>query len=101
MVGESTRSSRHTPADRADTDQVDVFPAQGEEYVVTSIPFPVVSVNEIRRGSSLLIPRGTPGEITGVSGATPSHYTVTFWPFGLDGATVTITDLTRNDLIEA
>jgi hypothetical protein len=65
------------------------------------MPFPVVATHDIRKNKSLLVRRGTPGEITGVSGATPSHYTVTFWPAGLDGETVTVSYLTRTDLKEA
>ena len=69
--------------------------------MLTQIPFPVVALHDIRRSPALLIPRGTPGEITGVSEATPSRYTVTFWPFGMGGATVTISHLSRTDLKEA
>ena len=69
--------------------------------MMSRIPFPVVATHDIRKGQGPLIKRGTPGEITGVSGATPSHYTVTFWPYGLDGVVVTLTYLTRTDLREA
>ena len=69
--------------------------------MMSRIPFPVVATHDIRKGQAPLIKRGTPGEITGVSGATPSHYTVTFWPYGLDGVVVTLTYLTRTDLREA
>ena len=68
--------------------------------MMSRIPFPVVATHDIRKGQAL-IKRGTPGEITGVSGATPSHYTVTFWPYGLNGVVVTLTYLTRTDLREA
>jgi hypothetical protein len=62
------------------------------------IPFPVRAVRDLRPNASLLIERGTPGEITGM---TKSHYTVTFWPFGIEGATVTLNYLTKTDLLEA
>jgi len=68
---------------------------------MTHFPFPVVAVHNIRRGPSPLVPTGTPGEITGISGATPSHYDVTFRLPGVDGATVTIHYLTRTDLADA
>ena len=68
--------------------------------MMSRIPFPVIATHDIR-SSSPLIKAGTPGEITGISGATPSHYTVSFWPFGPEGVVVTLNYLTRNDLREA
>lgn len=68
--------------------------------MMSRIPFPVVATHDINKGK-VHIECGTPGEITGISGATPSHYTVTFWPFGADGVTVTVGYLTRTDLREA
>ena len=68
--------------------------------MMSRIPFPVVATHDIHKGQAL-IKTGTPGEITGISGATPSHYTVTFWPLGADRASVTLSYLTRTDLREA
>jgi hypothetical protein len=68
--------------------------------MMSRIPFPVVATHDIHKGQAL-IKTGTLGEITGISGATPSHYTVTFWPFGANGAVVTLHYLTRTDLREA
>ena len=68
--------------------------------MMSRIPFPVVATHDIHKGQAL-IKTGTPGEITGVSGATPSHYTVTFWLLGADRASVTLSYLTRTDLREA
>ena len=69
--------------------------------MMSRIPFPVVATHDISKGHAPLIKSGTPGEITGISGATPSHYTVSFWPIGPDGVAVTLSYLTRNDLREA
>jgi hypothetical protein len=69
--------------------------------MMSRIPFPVVATHDICKGLAPLIKSGTPGEITGISGATPSHYTVSFWPFGPEGVAVTLSYLTRNDLREA
>ena len=68
--------------------------------MMTRIPFPVIAKRDIRQ-STAYIRTGTPGEITGVSGATPPYYTVTFWPAGADAASITLSYLTRNDLREA
>jgi hypothetical protein len=43
----------------------------------------------------------TLGEITGTSGTDPVYFTVTFWPFGTDGESVTVNHLSRTDLREA
>jgi hypothetical protein len=43
----------------------------------------------------------TLGEITGTSGTDPVYFTVTFWPHGADGETVTVSHLSRTDLREA
>ena len=64
----------------------------------THIPIPVAATHDLRRGQGPLIKRGTPGELTEVTGG---HYTVMFWPFGLDGMTVVINNLSRLDLREA
>lgn len=69
--------------------------------MMARIPFPVVATHDICKGRSPVIRKGTPGEITGVSNATPSHYTVTFWPSELKGEAVTLDYLTRTDLQEA
>lgn len=69
--------------------------------MLSAIPFPVIASHDIRQGQSALIRTGTPGEITGVSGAAPSYYTVTFWPSGPDQAPVTLSYLTRTDIKEA
>jgi len=69
--------------------------------MMTRIPIPVVATHDLRRGQGPIIKRGTPGEVTGVTGAVPGHYTVTFWPFGAAGTTVVVDHLTRLDLKEA
>ena len=74
--------------------------ALGVFTLMTRIPFPVIARRDIRQ-SAVYIRSGTPGEITGVSGATPPNYTVTFWPRGADFASVTLSCLTRNDLRDA
>ena len=61
-------------------------------------PVPVLATRDIRQGCSTLIPRGTPGEILSTRGIRPNYYTVTFWPFGLGGAQVTVSRLLRSDL---
>ena len=68
--------------------------------MMAHIPFPVVATHDIHKGAAL-IRTGTHGEITGISGATPSHYNVTFWPSGADGTSVMLSYLTRIDLREA
>ncbi len=68
---------------------------------MAQIPLPVVATHDICRGTDILVASGTRGEITGVSGATPSHYTVRFWPANADGDVVTLDYLTRTDLREA
>jgi hypothetical protein len=68
--------------------------------MMAHIPLPVIATHDIHKGTTL-IKTGTHGEITGISGATPSHYNVTFWPFGADGKSVTLSYLTRIDLREA
>jgi hypothetical protein len=62
---------------------------------------PVRATHDLRQGSSPLIKAGTPGEITEMTGTGPISYTVTFWPTGLIGPTVTITNLRRTDIREA
>ena len=69
--------------------------------MMSRIPFPVVATHDIRKGQAPLIKTGCAGDITGISGATPSHYTVAFRPFGPDGVVITLTYLTRTDLREA
>ena len=69
--------------------------------MLSAIPFPVIASHDIRQGQSALIKTGTPGEITGVSGAAPSYYTVMFWPSGPDQAAVTLSYLTRTDIKDA
>ena len=61
-------------------------------------PFPVRATNHLEPPLSLLVPENTPGEIVGMSG---KHYTVTFWPFGPDGASLTLCYLTEKDLAAA
>jgi len=68
--------------------------------MMSHIPFPVVATHDIHKGRAY-IKMGTPGEIIGISGATPSHYDVTFWPLDADGISVTLSYLTRIDLREA
>ncbi len=68
--------------------------------MMAHIPFPVVATHDIQKGTAV-IKTGTHGEITGISGATPSHYNVTFWPSGPDGTCVTFSYLNRIDIREA
>jgi len=69
--------------------------------MISRIPFPVIATHDIRKGHAPLIKTGTAGEITGISGATPSHYTVAFRPFGPDGLVIILDYLTRTDLRDA
>jgi len=69
--------------------------------MMTRIPIPVAATHDLRRGRGPLIKRGTPGELTGVTRATPGRYTVTFWPYGPTGITVVVDNLTRLDVKEA
>jgi hypothetical protein len=69
--------------------------------MMSRIPFPVIATHDIHKGHAPLIKTGTAGEITGISGATPSHYTVAFRPFGPDGLVITLDYLTRTDLRDA
>jgi hypothetical protein len=68
---------------------------------LTHRPIPVIATHDLRQHPTLIIRRGTPGEITSAAGTCPTYYTVTFWPFGLNGAKVTIPNLSRTDLREA
>ena len=72
--------------------------------MMSRIPFPVIATHDIRNGQAPPIKMGTAGDITGISGAIPSHYTVAFRPFrpfGPDGVVITLNYLTRTDLREA
>jgi hypothetical protein len=69
--------------------------------MMSRIPFPVVATHDISNGQAPPIKMGTAGDITGISGATPSHYTVAFHPFGPGGVVITLNYLTRTDLREA
>jgi hypothetical protein len=69
--------------------------------MMSRIPFPVVATHDIRNGQAPPIKMGTAGDITGISGATPSHYTVAFHPLGPGGVVITLNYLTRTDLREA
>ena len=69
--------------------------------MMTRIPVPVVATHDLRVASGVFIKRGTPGNLTCVTGAVPGHYTVLFWPAGLDGKTVVVDHLTRHDVREA
>ena len=40
--------------------------------MMSRIPFPVIATHDIRKGHAPLIKTGTAGEITGISGATPT-----------------------------
>ena len=62
---------------------------------------PVAASRDLSQHPTLIIRRGTPGEITSAAGTCPTYYTVTFWPFGLNGAKVTIPNLSRTDVREA
>ena len=64
-------------------------------------PIPVAASRDLRRHPTVIIRRGTPGEITNATGTRPTHYTVTFWPFGAKGAKVTIPNLSQGDLTAA
>ena len=63
-------------------------------------PVPVAAASTLRY-PTFVLRKGTPGEIIGVEGTRPTHYTVKFWPNGLDGGTVTIPDLIGAHLVEA
>ena len=65
---------------------------------LTDRPIPVAASRDLSQHPTLIIRRGTPGEITSATGARPTYYTVTFWPFGLHGAQMTIPNLSRTDL---
>jgi len=65
--------------------------------MITRIPIPVAATHDLRSRQGPLIKRGTPGELTEV---TAGHYTVMFWPFGPNGVTVVVDNLTRLDLRE-
>ena len=61
-------------------------------------PIPVAASRDLRQHPTVIIRRGTPGE---VMCATGTSYTVTFWPFGPKGAKVTIPNLSQADLTAA
>jgi hypothetical protein len=61
-------------------------------------PIPVAASRDLRQHPTLIIRRGTPGEVMNTTGF---YYTVMFWPFGPKGATVTIPNLSRADLTAA
>jgi len=63
-------------------------------------PVPVAAACTLRY-PNFVLRKGTPGEIIGVEGTRPIHYTVKFWPNGLDGGTVIIPDLSGANLMEA
>ena len=65
-----------------------------QRYVI-----PVRATHNLRQGD-IEIAAGTPGEIIEMTGD-PVMYTVTFWPSGLTGAKVVLTNLRRTDLREA
>ena len=69
--------------------------------MMTRIPIPVIASHDLRRGHGVVIRQGTHGELTGVTGAIPGHYTVTFWPSGSAGLPVIVDHLTRIDLKES
>ena len=60
---------------------------------------PIRATHHIRQGVTE-VAAGTPGEITEMRGD-PVVYSVTFWPSGLTGAKVFLTNLRRTDLREA
>jgi len=64
-----------------------------------STAIPIRATHDLRQGATT-IATGTPGEITEMTGD-PVTYTVTFWPSGLRGSTVVLTNLRRTDLREA
>ena len=70
-------------------------------------PIPVTATHELHQRRprtseerSTTVPAGTRGEITGMTGSSPTYYTASFW---LAGSTerVTVDHLTRFDLHEA
>ena len=63
-------------------------------------PVPVGAASTLRY-PTFVLRKGMPGEIIGVEGTRPAHYTVKFWPNGLDGGTVIIPDLIGAHLVEA
>ena len=99
-VAGTTHSRGNTRSIRCDNRDVTDCHCSGGPHMMTRIPFPVIARHDIRQ-SAAFIRSGTPGEITGVSGAQPSYYTVTFWPRGADSASVTLSYLTTSDLSEA
>ena len=62
-------------------------------------PIPVIATHEIHQ-RTLVVPAGTPGEITAMTGTYPTDYTVSFHLNG-SGESVTVDHLTRLDLHEA
>ena len=62
-------------------------------------PIPVTATHDLRRHSTT-VPAGTPGEITAMTGSSPTYYTVTFRING-SGQSVTVDHLSRMDLHEA
>jgi len=62
-------------------------------------PIPVTATHDLRQRSTI-VPAGTLGEITAITGSAPTYYTVTFW-LGDSNERATIDHLTRMDLHEA
>ena len=58
-------------------------------------PIPVTASRDLRQHPTLIIRRGTPGEVMNTTGF---YYTVMFWPFGPKGAKGTIPNLSQADL---
>lgn len=63
-------------------------------------PVPVAAACTLRY-PTFIIKKGTPGEVTSVEGTRPIHYTVKFWPDGLHGGTITVSDLSGAQFVEA
>jgi hypothetical protein len=59
----------------------------------------VTATHDLRQRSTI-VPAGTLGEITAITGSAPTYYTVTFW-LGDSNERATIDHLTRMDLHEA
>jgi len=64
-------------------------------------PIRVTATHELhQRGTTTVVPAGTAGEITAMTGSAPTYYTASFWLAG-SNERVTVDHLTRFDLHEA
>ena len=58
----------------------------------------VRAARDLRPRDAPVIPKGTIGKVTAVRGLLSVHYTVVFWPDGMDGAKVLLRKLSRADV---